>query len=431
MNKYKIGTRCIQEGYKPKNGEPRVLPLYQSTTYQYDSSAHVGDLFDLKVAGHMYTRISNPTFEAVENKIASLEGGVGAMLTSSGQAASLMSILNVCVQGDNFLASSAIYGGTINLLSVQLARMGIEVRYFLPSETDEEIEAKIDSKTRLMFGETIANPALNVFDIERYAKLAHRHNMPLMIDNTFATPYLCRPFEFGADVVIHSTTKYMDGHASQVGGVIVDGGTFDWSIFPEFSTPCQAYHGLVFTEAFGKAAFVTKARVLLLRDFGATPSPFNAYLLNLGLETLHLRMEKHCKNAMEVAKYLQSCPKEDVVFINYPGLETDSQNALAKKYLKNEEGEFIGASGVISFGVGGGRERAVRFMDALKLAAIVVHVADARTGVLHPASMTHRQLTDEQLVDCGITPELVRFSVGIESASDIIADLANALEASK
>ena len=419
---YRIETECLQGGYQPGNGDPRVLPIYQSTTYKYDSAEHLGDLFDLKAAGHMYTRISNPTVEMVENKIASLEGGVGAMCTSSGQAASLMAVLNITSAGQNFISLSTIYGGTTNLFAVTMKRMGIEVRFATPDMTDEEVEALIDGNTRLVFGETIANPALNVLDIERYAALAHRHGLPLVVDNTFATPILCRPFEFGADIVTHSTTKYMDGHATVVGGVIVGSGNFDWAAsdkYPELTTPDESYHGVVYTEQFGKAAYITKARVQLMRDLGSTPQPLAAFILNLGLETLALRMERHCSNAEAVAKYLEANDK--VSWVNCPALPSSDQHELAQKYLPK------GCCGVISFGVKGGREAAVRFMNSLKLAAVVVHVADARTCVLHPASTTHRQLTDEQLVAGGITPDLIRLSVGIENVEDIIADIEQAL----
>ncbi|MBE6551522.1 MAG: aminotransferase class I/II-fold pyridoxal phosphate-dependent enzyme [Ruminococcaceae bacterium] len=429
MSNYKISTKCVQEGYKPGNGEPRVLPLYQSTTFKYDSSEHLGDLFDLKAGGHMYTRISNPTTEYVEEKINALEGGVGAMMTSSGQAAVFISVMNLCKAGDNFLSSISIYGGTINLMTAEFARMGVEVRYFNQNAPIEEIEALIDENTKLVYGETIANPALDVFDIEKFADLAHKHNIPLCIDNTFATPYLCRPFEFGADIVVHSTTKYMDGHASQVGGVIVDSGKFNYANgkFPEFTVPNESYHGVVFAEQFGDAAFIVKARTLLMRDFGMSPAPFNAYLVNTGLETLALRMERHCSNAMKVASYLES-RTDKIARVSYPGLASDPRNDLAKKYIRNENGEFIGTSGVVSFEIKGGREAAVRFMDSLKLAALVVHVADSRTSVLHPASTTHRQLSDEQLVRAGISSGLIRFSVGIENADDIIADIEQALQ---
>ena len=419
-----INTKCLQEGYKAENGEPRVLPIYQSTTYKYDSSEHLGDLFDLKAPGHMYTRISNPTFAAAEDKLAAMEGGVGAMFTSSGQAASMISILNIASAGDNFLSLSEIYGGTVNLFAVTLKKMGVEVRFVSPSMSDEEIEAKIDDRTRLVFGETIANPALKVLDFERFANLAHKHSIPLIVDNTFATPILCRPFELGADIVVHSTTKYLDGHAIAVGGAIVDSGKFDWAAagkYPELTEPDESYHGVVYTKDFGAAAYITKARVQLLRDMGATPAPMNAFLTNLGMETVHLRMERHSSNALTVAKMLKEHPA--VSWVSYPGLEGDSEYELAQKYLPD------GCSGVISFGVKGGREAAMKFMDSLKMAAIVVHVADARTCVLHPASTTHRQLTDEQLEGAGVKPEAVRLSVGIEHIDDIIADIKQAREA--
>ena len=419
---YRIETECLQGGYQPGNGDPRVLPIYQSTTYKYDSAEHLGDLFDLKVAGHMYTRISNPTVEMVEKKIAALEGGVGAMCTSSGQAANLMAVLNITGAGQNFVSLSTIYGGTTNLFAVTMKRMGIEVRFATSNMTDAEVEALIDENTRLVFGETIANPALNVLDIERYAALAHRHGLPLVVDNTFATPILCRPFEFGADIVTHSTTKYMDGHATVVGGVVVDSGNFDWAAsgkYPELTTPDDSYHGVVYTEQFGKDAYITKARVQLMRDLGSTPQPLAAFILNLGLETLAVRMERHCSNAETVAKYLEANDK--IAWVNCPALPSSDQYELAQKYLPK------GCCGVISFGIKGGREAAVRFMNSLKLAAVVVHVADARTCVLHPASTTHRQLTDEQLVAGGITPDLVRLSVGIENVEDILADIEQAL----
>lgn len=419
----KIETKCVQEGYKPENGQARVLPIYQSTTYKYDSSEHVGKLFDLTADGHMYSRISNPTVECVEKKIAALEGGVGAMCTSSGQAASLIAILNICNAGDHVLASAAIYGGTTNLLTVTMKRMGIEVTLISPDSTKEELAAAIRENTKCLFAETIANPALTVIDIEMWAEVAHAHDIPLMIDNTFATPINCRPFEHGADIVVHSTSKYMDGHAVALGGVIVDGGTFNWANgkFPGLSTPDESYHGMVYTESCGNAAFITKARVQLMRDFGSTPTANSAFLLNLGLETLHLRMERHCSNALTVAKWLEN--NEMVSWVNYPGLESNKYHALAEKYMPN------GTCGVISFGVKGGREAAMKFMDSLKLAAIVVHVADARTSVLHPASTTHRQLTDEQLVEAGVSADLIRMSIGIENVEDIIADMDQALKA--
>lgn len=421
MSDYKIETKCAQSGYEPKNGEPRVLPIYQSTTFKYDSAEHLGKLFDLEAPGHMYSRISNPTLDHVEAKISDLEGGVGAVLTTSGQMANLLAILNITSAGQNFISLSSIYGGTVNLFAVTLKRLGIEVRFVTPEMTDEEIDALFDENTRLVFGETIANPALCVLDIERYAKLAHKHDVPLMVDNTFATPILCRPIEFGADIVIHSTTKYMDGHATIVGGVVVDSGKFNWDNgkFPELTQPDESYHGVVYTERFGNSAFITKLRVQLVRDFGVATSAMNAFLLNMGLETLHLRMERHCENAMKVAEFLENNDK--IAWVNYPKLKSNEYYDLAEKYLPN------GACGVISFGIKGGREAAVKFMDSLKLAAIVVHVADLRTCVLHPASTTHRQLTEEQLVDAGIGSDLIRMSVGIENADDIIEDIKQAL----
>ena len=417
----RIETQCVQAGYQPENGQPRILPIYQSTTYKYDSAEHLGKLFDLSVPGHMYTRISNPTVEMVENKIAALEGGVGAMLTSSGQAANLLAVLNIASAGDNIVCASAIYGGTINLFGFTLKRLGIEARFFTPEATDEEISALFDERTRLVFGETVANPALIVCDIERLARIAHAHSVPLVIDNTFPTPVLCRPIEFGCDIVVHSTTKYMDGHASVVGGCIVDSGDFDWEKagkYPELTEPDESYHGVVYTKSFGRAAYINKARAQLMRDFGCTPQPIAAFILNLGLESLAVRMERHCENAQAVAEYLEKHPK--VSWVNFPGLASSPQHALAQKYLPK------GVCGVISFGVKGGREAAMKFMDSLRLAQIVVHVADARTSVLHPASTTHRQLTDEQLVDAGISADLVRLSVGIENIEDILEDLEQA-----
>ncbi len=418
----KRATKCIQEGYRPGNGEPRVLPIYQSTTYAYDNGDELACLFDLSKEGHMYTRISNPTVDAVEKKIASLEGGVGALCTSSGQAASLLSILNITEKGENFLAFDNLYGGTTNLFDVTLKRLGIEVRFISADMSDEEIEKHIDDKTRLVFGETLANPSLQICDLERFSALAHKHGLPLIIDNTFTTPILCRPFEWGADVVVHSTSKYMDGHAMVVGGVIVDGGTFDWSSYPCLSTPDESYHGVVYTKDFGSKAYITKARVQLMRDFGVTPQPMTAFLLNLGLETLDLRVRRHSENALKIAKHLEKHPKID--WISYPGLESDKYHNLAVKYF--DEGL---CSGVIGLGIKGGKEGAMSFMNHLKLARIVVHVADARTSVLHPASTTHRQLSDEALIAAGIKPEFVRFSVGIEDPEDIIADIEQALEA--
>ena len=420
--KQHLDTLCVQEGWQPKNGEPRVLPIFQSTTFKYDSSEHVGDLFDLKVPGHFYTRLSNPTAEAPEKKLAALEGGVGALMTSSGQAASLIAILNLCNSGDHFIASGSIYGGTTNLFNVTFKKLGIDVTFVDPDASEAEIQTAFKPTTRAVFGETIANPALTIFDIEKFARVAHANGVPLIVDNTFPTPVLCRPLDFGADIVTYSTSKYLDGHAVSLGGMIVDGGRFDWKAsgkFPGLTEPDPSYHGLVYTETFGAAAFIVKARAQLMRDLGSAPAPMNAFLLNLGMETLHLRMERHCRNAEAVAAHLEQHP--GVAWINYPGLPSSKDAALVKKYLPR------GTCGVISFGVRGGRQAAVRFMDKLKLAAIVVHVADARTGVLHPASTTHRQLTDEQLAAAGISPDLVRLSVGIEHPDDIIADLDQAL----
>ena len=424
MSNYKLDTLCVQGGYEPGNGEPRTLPIYQSTTYKYDSADHLGDLFDLKVDGHMYSRISNPTLACVEKKISDMEGGVGAMLVSSGQAANLTAVLNITSAGQNIISLASIYGGTVNLFAVTLKKMGIEVRFATPEMTDEEIEAMMDEDTRMIFGETVANPALVVFDIERYANLAHKHGMPLVVDNTFATPVLCRPFEYGCDIVTHSTTKYMDGHATVVGGCIVDSGKFDWHVggrYPELTTPDDSYHGVVYTESFGPAAYITKARVQMLRDMGNTMSPMAAFLLNLGLETLALRMERHCENALAVAKFLEN--HECVDWVDYPLLPGNAQYELAQKYLPK------GACGVISVGIKGGRAAATKFLDNLKLLNIVVHVADARSCALHPASTTHRQLTEEQLVACGVKPEQVRLSIGIENIEDILADLDQALRA--
>ncbi len=416
-----IETQVLHAGYSPKNGEPGVMPIVQSTTYRFDSTDHVADLFN-KPTEFMYSRFANPTCDAVEKKIAVLEGGVGAMLTTSGQAASLLSILNLCQAGDSFIASSSIYGGTINLFGFTLKKLGIECIWVDVNASEKEIQAAFKPNTKCVFGETIANPALTVFDFEKWAKVAHANKVPLIVDNTFATPYLCRPFEWGADIVIHSTTKYMDGHAVQGGGVIVDSGKFDWKKsgkFPEFTEPDESYHGIVYTKEFGKMAYIVKARMQLMRDFGCYPAANSAFLLNLGLETLPVRMKQYCENAMTVAKFLKKHPK--VESVSYPGLPGDKYHKLAKKYLP------LGTCGVISFNIKGGRKTAVKFMDALKLASNEVHVADIRTCVLHPASETHRQLTDEQLVACGISAGMIRLSVGLENVNDIIADVEQAL----
>ncbi|WP_405321739.1 O-acetylhomoserine aminocarboxypropyltransferase/cysteine synthase family protein [Frisingicoccus sp.] len=414
-------TKCLHSGYTPKNGEPRVMPIVQSTTYVYDSTEAVAEVFDDPSKSLIYSRFENPTVMAVEEKIADLEGGVGAMCTSSGQAASLLSILNICSAGDSFVSTSTIYGGTVNLFAVTLKKLGIEC-IFVDADADEEtIQKAFKPNTRCVFGETLANPALAVLDIEKIAKIAHKNNVPLIIDNTFATPVLCKPFEFGADIVIHSTSKYMDGHALQVGGVIVDSGKFDWTNgkFPEFTEPDDSYHGLVYTEKYGKMAYIMKARMQLMRDFGAYPSAHSAFLLNLGLETLPVRMERYCENALTVAKYLQKSDK--VESVSYAALPGDKYHELAQKYLPK------GTCGVISVTIKGGRDAAVRFMDSLKLASNEVHVADIRTCVLHPASATHRQLTEEQLVAAGVHPGLIRLSVGLENVEDIIEDLEQAL----
>lgn len=415
-------TVCVQGGYSPKNGEARVLPIYQSTTYKYDTCEEMGRLFDLEAEGYFYTRLANPTVGCVEAKIAELEGGVGAMMTSSGQAATLISVLTLCSAGDHVVCSAAVYGGSFNLLGVTLEKVGIHTTFVDPDAPEEEIAAAVRPETKAVIGETIANPSLIVLDIEKFARVAHNNGIPLIVDNTFATPVLCRPFEFGADIVIHSTSKYMDGHAVSLGGVIVDSGSFDWAAsgkFPEFTTPDDSYHGVIYTEKFGKMAYITKARAQLMRDLGSAPSPQNAFLLNLGLETLHLRMKAHSDNAARVAAFLEQ--DERVSWVNYPGLEGNKYNALAKKYLNG------GCSGVVSFGVKGGREAAVRVLNSFEMIAIVTHVADARTCALHPASTTHRQMTDEQLAEGGVGADLVRLSVGIENADDIIEDLDRAL----
>ncbi|MBQ3162832.1 MAG: O-acetylhomoserine aminocarboxypropyltransferase/cysteine synthase [Oscillospiraceae bacterium] len=418
----KIETKCLHAGYTPKNGEPRVMPIVQSTTYVYDSTDDVAAVFDDPTKSLIYSRFENPTTDAVEKKIAALEGGVAAMCTSSGQAASLLSILNICEAGDSFIASSSIYGGTINLFGVTLKRMGIECIWVDVDATEEELNAAFKENTKAVFGETIANPALTVLDIEKWAKAAHAHGCPLIIDNTFATPILCRPIEWGADIVIHSTSKYMDGHAVQVGGVIVDSGKFDWTNgkFPCMTEPDESYHGIVYTKDYAFAPFIVKARMQLMRDFGCYPAANSSFLLNLGLETLHVRMKQYCENAIKVAKFIESTGK--VNFVSYPGLESDKYHALAEKYLP------LGTSGVISFSIKGGRDTAVKFMDSLTLASNEVHVADIRTCVLHPASATHRQLTDEQLVAAGIDGGLIRFSVGLENVEDILEDVKQAFE---
>lgn len=414
-------TKCLHCGYTPKNTEPRVVPIVQSTTYVYDSTDAVGAVFDEPTQSLIYSRFANPTVMAVEQKIADLEGGIGAMCTTSGQAASLLSILNLCGAGDSFISTTQIYGGTVNLFAFTLKKLGIECIFVPGNATEEELNAAFQENTKLVFGETLANPALTVLDIELFARVAHAHHVPLIIDNTFATPILCKPIEFGADIVTHSTTKYMDGHAVQVGGVIVDSGNFDWTSgnFPELTEPDESYHGVVYVDTYGKAAYIVKARMQLMRDFGAYPAAHSAFLLNLGLETLAIRMQRYCENARRVADFLQAHPK--IESVNYPGLKTDPSYALAQKYLK-------GPSGVISMVMKGGKAEAVRFMDSLKMASNEVHVCDIRTCVLHPASATHRQLTEEQLAACGINPGMVRLSVGLENVEDILEDVGQALE---
>lgn len=422
MKQYQLETKCVQSGYEPQNGEPRVVPICQSTTFKYESSDAMGDLFDLKADGFFYTRLANPTTDAVERKIADLEGGVGAMLTSSGQSAVFSALFNICKSGDHVISISTLYGGTFNLLNKTLREMGIEVTFVNPDTSDQEIEALFRSNTKAVFGETLTNPSLVVMDIEKFAHLAHAHHVPLIVDNTFPTPIHLRPIEFGADIVVHSTTKYMDGHAVAVGGVVVDSGNFDWSAgdYPQLTQPDESYHGIVYTQHFGKMAYIAKAKTHLMRDLGFTPSPNNAFLLNLGLETLHLRMKQHAQNAQKIAEFLEQHPK--VSWVNYPGLPSNQYYQLAQKYMPN------GTCGVISFGVTGGRKAAVTFMEALKIAAIVTHVADARTCVLHPASSTHRQMNDDELKAAGVSPDLIRMSVGIESAEDLIADISAALD---
>lgn len=413
-------TKCLHSGYTPENGAPRVMPIVQSTTYGFDSTEHIGELFDMPTA-HMYSRFSNPTVECVEKKIADLEGGVGAMCTSSGQAASLLSILNLCSSGDSFISTSTIYGGTVNLFAVTLKRFGIECIFVDAEASEEEIQSKFKSNTKAVFGETLANPALAVLDIEKFAKIAHKNDVPLIIDNTFATPVLCKPFSFGADIIIHSTTKYMDGHALQVGGVIVDSGNFNWENgkFPEFTQPDESYHGVVYTRDFGKQAYIVKARMQLMRDFGCYPAAHSAFLLNLGLETLPIRMERYCENGLKVAQYFKN--SDMIEEVKYSALPEDRYYKRAQKYLPK------GSCGVISIVIKGGKENAIKFMDGLRLASNEVHVADIRTCVLHPASATHRQLTDEQLIAAGVNPGLIRVSVGLENIEDIIEDIEQSL----
>ena len=426
QKKFSPSTLCVQGGWKPSKGEPRVLPIYQSTTFKYDTSEQMARLFDLEDSGYFYTRLQNPTNDAVAAKIAALEGGVGAMLTSSGQAANFYAIFNICQAGDHFVCASTIYGGTFNLFAVTMKKLGIECTFVDINASEEELQKAFQPNTKALFGETISNPSIDVLDIEKFARVAHKNGVPMIVDNTFATPINCRPFEWGADIVTHSTTKYMDGHATAVGGVIVDSGNFDWDAhadkFPGLTEPDESYHGLTYTKAFGKMAYMTKATAQLMRDLGSIQGPHNAFLLNLGLETLHLRMPRHCENAQKVAEFLETQP--DVAWINYAGLPSNKYYALAQK-------QFDGGRtcGVVTFGIKGGRERAIKFMDRLKLASIVTHVADARTCVLHPASHTHRQLSDEQLIEAGVKPDLIRFSVGIEDAEDIIDDLKQALAA--
>lgn len=419
----KLDTICVQGTYRPKNGEPRVIPIVQSTTYKYDSSVEMGNLFDLKESGYFYSRLQNPTCDNVASKIAALEGGVAGMLTGSGQAANFYAVFNIANAGDHIVSSSAIYGGTYNLFNVTMRKLGIDFTFVSPHATEEELQVAIKPNTKAVFGETISNPSLDVLDIETFAKVAHKNGVPLIVDNTFATPINCRAFDWGVDIVTHSTTKYMEGHASTIGGAIVDSGNFDWTQndkFPGLTTPDDSYHGIVYADTFGKGAYITKAVVQLMRDLGSVQSPNDAFLLNVGLESLHLRVQRHCENALAVARYLKNHPK--VTWVKCAMLEDDDQYALAKKYMPN------GTCGVVSFGIKGGREAATTFMDSLRLAAIVTHVADARTCCLHPASTTHRQLTDEQLAECGVSPDLVRFSCGIEAAEDIIADIEQALD---
>ena len=420
----KPATLCVQAGWKPKNGDPRVLPIIQSTTYKYDNTEEMADLFDLKKEGYFYTRLQNPTNDAVASKIAALEGGVGAVLTSSGQAANFYAVFNICEAGDHIVTSNEIYGGTYNLFGVTLKKLGIECTFVNPEASEEEISAAFRPNTKALFGETISNPGCKVLDIEKFARIAHKHGVPLIVDHTFPTPINCRPFEWGADIVTHSTTKYMDGHATQVGGCVVDSGNFDWDAhadkFPGLTTPDESYHGLTYTKKFGKLGYVTKLVAQLMRDLGSIPAPMNSFLLNLGLETLHLRVPRHCENAQRVAEFLNNDPR--VAWVHYSGLPGDESHQLAQKYLPN------GSCGVIAFGLKGTRETAIKFMDSLEFINIVTHVADARTCVLHPASHTHRQMSDEQLREAGVAPDLIRLSVGIEDVSDILADIQQALD---
>ncbi len=423
MANQKIETLCVQAGYTPKNGEARVLPIYQSTTFKYSSSDAMGRLFDLEDSGYFYTRLQNPTNDAVAAKICALEGGVAAMLTSSGQAANFYAVMNIAQAGDHIVCASALYGGTYNLYAHTIRKMGVEATFVDPDCTEEELSAAFRDNTKAVFGESISNPSLVVLDFEKFAKAAHEHGVPFIVDNTFATPINCRPFEWGADIVTHSTTKYMDGHATSVGGAIVDSGNFDWDAhadkFPGLTTPDETYHGIIYTKKFGKGAYITKATAQLMRDLGSIQSPQNAFLLNIGLETLHLRVPRHCENALAAAKYLKSHDK--VAWVNYPGLEGDKYYEAAQKYMPN------GTCGVITFGLKGGRDASIKMMDSLQLIAIVTHVADARSCVLHPASHTHRQMNDQELIEAGVQPDLIRFSVGIENIDDIIADLDQAI----
>jgi O-acetylhomoserine (thiol)-lyase len=421
---FKRSTLCVQAGWKPKNGDPRVLPIFQSTTFKYDNSEEMAMLFDLKKEGYFYTRLQNPTNDAVASKIAALEGGVGAVLTSSGQAANFYAVFNICEAGDHIVTSNEIYGGTFNLFGVTLKKLGIDCTFVNPEASEEEIQKAFRPNTKVLFGETISNPGCNVLDIEKFARIAHRNGVPLIVDNTFATPINCRPFEWGCDIVTHSTTKYMDGHAMQVGGCVVDSGNFDWMAhadkYPGLTTPDESYHGITYAKEFGKMGYMTKIVAQLMRDLGSIPAPMNSFLLNLGLETLHLRMPQHCKNAQRVAEFLNDDPR--VAWVHFPGLKDDKCHSLAEKYLPN------GSCGVMAFGLKGDRDKAIKFMDSLKMICIVTHVADARTCVLHPASHTHRQLSEEQLRAAGIAPDLIRLSVGIEDVDDIIDDIRQALD---